>query len=276
MFNITPIVKNLLIINILLFAVPVLLDMLLLPGSVSPVYTYTFAAHKTFGLHQFSSGEFSVYQLVTHAFMHSDSAHLILNMLGLFIFGPILEDLLGARRFLIFYAVTAVGSGIIFNGYAYWQARPMLEAINLFLQQPEPGSFAQILSYDPLLYEDYLPLIDAFAKNPDNVGYIEQATEGVLKVKAWLVDYRPLIGASGAIFGILIGCGYLRPNTQMVLLFPPIPVQLKFLVGFYALVSLYKGLVNNPGDNVAHFAHLGGMICGFLLLRFWKMKPGFY
>lgn len=276
MFNITPIVKNLLIINIILFVIPAGLDTFFLPRDVEYIQTFTFAAHKTFGLHQFVSKEFSIYQLATHAFMHSDFTHLLLNMLGLFIFGPILEELLGARRFLIYYAVTAIGSGIIFNGYSYWQVMPMLETIQAFLQSPDPGTFAQISSFDPVMYEKNLALIDLYSKNPENEMLIEQASEIVTAIKSWLIDFRPLIGASGAIFGILIGCGYLRPNTQMILLFPPIPVQLKYLVGFYALVSLYKGLANTPGDNVAHFAHLGGMICGFILLRIWKIRPGYY
>lgn len=264
MFNLTPIVKNLLIINVLMFAVPELLL-----GNKNLFI-------ELFGLRYILSPEFSPTQLVTYALVHASWSHLLSNMFGLAIFGPILEYTLGPKKFLIFYAVTAVGAGLIYSGIHYWEVKPFQDAAEIFLRNPNPDSFVQIFSgFNKMTYENNLGFIDQYARNPNNELLKNEAVDTVNAILNLRVN-GPMVGASGAIFGILMGFGYLYPNLQMMLLFPPIPVRAKYLVGFYGISALYSAIEKVPGDNVAHFAHLGGMLVGFLLIRYWKTTSNYF
>jgi membrane associated rhomboid family serine protease len=118
-------------------------------------------------------------------------------------------------------------------------------------------------------------LIDQYARNPGNP-LLENSAINLIETLINLRSEAPMVGASGAVFGVILGFGYLFPNLQMMLLFPPIPIRAKYLVGFYAIFALYSAVEKVPGDNVAHYAHLGGMVVGYLLLRYWKIRPGYY
>lgn len=117
---------------------------------------------------------------------------------------------------------------------------------------------------------EIIQFLNSYARDPNNPHFISEA-ENLITT---LMDRRmnaPMVGASGAIFGIMMGFGYLYPNLQMMLLFPPIPIRAKYLVGFYAIYALYSAVEKVPGDNVAHYAHIGGMLVGYLLIRYWKV-----
>ena len=236
--NIPPVVKNLLIINGLFY-----LATILLKGQGIDLASYL-------GLHYWESDGFQPYQLVTYMFMHSaqDFTHVLFNMFAVWMFGRVLEGVWGSKRFLIYYMVTGVGAGLIQMLVAYIRLMPLMaelpqEDINLIMTE----------GYD---------LIQS-GKNWVGVGgTINGLINGIT------------VGASGAVFGILLAFGMLFPNTELMLLFPPIPIKAKWFVLGYGALELYSGFANNPTDNVAHFAHLGGMLFGFILIRMWKKDRG--
>ena len=228
-----------------------------------------------FGLKYFLSPGFFPTQLLTYALIHANFSHLFSNMFGLLAFGPMLEMTLGPKRFLLFYIVTALGAALIYSIIHFFEVYPFVDAAQLYQLRPSPENFANLLAdFDQNTYQSYLVFIDEFARNSQNPAFSAEAE----KIVDLLVSSRinsPMVGASGAIFGIILAFGYLYPNMQMMLLFPPIPVRAKYLVGFYGLFALYSAVQKAPGDNVAHFAHLGGMLVGFLLIRYWKVRSNY-
>jgi len=190
-----PVIKNLLIINAVVYL------LLNLAGD-----QVTYFLIKNFALFNWQSPLFRVWQLVTHMFMHQSFFHLFFNMLSLWMFGNVIEHVLGSKRFLIFYFVCGIGAAACF------MAVQTLMGANLFL---------------------------------------------------------PMLGASGAIYGVLFAFGYLFPETVLYFYFL-VPVKAKYAVAIFAVIELFTGIQNNPADNVAHFAHLGGMLFAYLLLTLWK------
>ena len=217
------IVKNLLIINGLLFL-----------GTIS-LENYGIDLTQMLALHQFQSPDFRPHQLVTHMFMHANFTHLFFNMFALWMFGKTLENVWGGKRFLIYYMFTGLGAAALHLGVSQYeilslQAQPNSSDLNMILEMR----------------------------------------------KLNLLITTPTVGASGAVFGILLAFGMLFPNTLLYIYFA-IPIKAKYFVMVYGALELYLGLSNNPADNVAHFAHLGGMLFGFLLLKYWqKNNTQFY
>jgi membrane associated rhomboid family serine protease len=191
-----PVIKNLIIINVLVF---------LVANFTGEQINYFFLAN--FALFHWESPLFKPWQFVTHMFMHGDFMHLFFNMFALWMFGNVIENILGTKKFLIFYFVTGIGAAVC---------------------------YLAVLSLG----------------TPSNI---------------------PMVGASGAIFGILFAFGYLLPNLIINIYFL-IPIKAKYFVAIYAAIELFSGLRNNPGDNIAHFAHLGGMLFAFILLRIWGLS----
>ncbi|OCX52373.1 rhomboid family intramembrane serine protease [Mucilaginibacter sp. PPCGB 2223] len=218
--NITPVVKNLLIINFIFYLAEWVLqghfDML---GTFSAFY--------------FDSPLFRPWQIITYMFMHAskDPMHIIGNMFGLFMFGPMLEYTMGSKRFFNFYFLTGIGALLLQLG---------IQALEL---HSITGHFT---------LGDFQPHDIATA----------------LKLEA---IYGPILGASGAIFGILAGFALLFPNVEMMMIMIPFPVKAKYFVGFYFLYELYDG-ISRSGDNIAHFAHVGGAIVGFILIKIWGLR----
>ena len=199
--------------------------------------------------------------------------HLLSNMFALFIFGPLLEQFWGPKRFLIFYMVTGIGAGILYSGINYIETNSLAKTINQYNENPSPGEFKHILekkgNIDVKRYPKLNEFIYDYSDHADDQNYIEhskQELQGLLYNKS----NSSMIGASGAIFGILLAFGMLFPNTTLMLLFPPIPIKAKYFVAIYGLFELFSGIHRGVGDNVAHFAHLSGMLVGFLLLKYWQ------
>ncbi|MDZ4823381.1 MAG: rhomboid family intramembrane serine protease [Flavobacteriales bacterium] len=211
MFNqITPVVKNLIIINALFFGF----------SWVMPDLFYgNFAGFYIF------SEYFRPWQIVTHMFMHGykNLLHIFFNMYALYLFGSALERAWGARRFLTYYMVCGLGAFFLheFVFYLEWQS-----------------------------------LLDA------------SPAEDVSK----FLSQSYVVGASGAVFGILLGFGLLFPNAELMLLFPPIPIKAKWFVIIYGAIEIMMAIQNSPTDQVAHYAHLGGMLFGYILLKIWQRK----
>ena len=230
-FNELPVVvKNLLIINGLLFLATISLNSL----GIDLV--------KIFGLHQFQSNDFRPHQIITHLFMHGSFTHLFFNMFALWMFGKILENIWGQKKFLIYYMITGIGAAAIHLIFCQYQI------INISNQIPDLVNIAIEGKYNPSI---------------------------PLSKKLTQLIITPTVGASGAVFGLLLAFGMLFPNALLYLYFA-IPIKAKYFVIGYGLIELYAGISNNPADNVAHFAHLGGMIFGYFLLKYWKQDTNYF
>jgi len=238
--TIPPVVKNLIIINVLMWLATIVLRM------------QGIDLTSILGLHYIESPEFKPYQLVTHMFMHDSSGpmHLIFNMFALWMFGRVLESVWGPKRFFVYYFVTGLGAA----------------ALHTFVNYVEFQYYASKI--DPEAVQA------VFSKGSE---ILQQGQNWVGSPgKLNLILNTPTVGASGAVFGILLGFGMLFPNTQLMLLFPPIPIKAKYFVMGYGAIELFSG-ITGMGPNIAHFAHLGGMLFGFFMIRYWnKHTRNFY
>jgi membrane associated rhomboid family serine protease len=257
MFNLTPVVRNLLIANVLLLVISI---------NLFPQITQ-FGA-----LFSVGSPYFQPWQFVTYMFLHGGWGHLFSNMFGLISFGPLLEQRWGSQRFLAFWLMCGVGAGVLYEGVRYYELRPIVELQRDLSQSPTSGDFAQFirLTEDNSLYAaDDMAMAGALDRNPNDVTLQNTVKERSQELYQQVMA-SPMVGASGALFGILFAFAYLFPNTELMLLFFPFPIKAKYFVFFYALYELYSGVHRTPGDNVAHFAHLGGLLIGFIILKFWE------
>ena len=252
MFNITPMVRNLLVINVVVY-------LLQISGVISV---------ETFALHYFGSDYFRPIQLFSHMFMHGSWAHIFSNMFSLFIFGPMLERFWGPQRFLAFYLITGLGASLLYSGVRAYELNQLEEETVSYLADPDPIRFYNYM-------EDHYAggyergFIVQYQRNPDNTAFIEESKETVRYVFSRVYN-SPMLGASGAVFGILMAFGMLFPNLELMLLFLPVPIKAKYFVLFYGAYELYAGFNRTPGDNVAHFAHLGGMLFAYIMVKMWQ------
>ena len=185
------------------------------------------------GMHYWEASDFKPFQMISYMFMHADISHLFFNMFSLYVFGRLLELTWGSGRFIVYYLITGVGAAIIQQLAWRWEISDMIEQIN--------------------------------ALHPDTT-----ITYGEFLLHYPYLNNFITVGASGAVFGILLAFGMMFPNARLILLFPPIPIKAKWLVIFYGIFELLGGVAGTTGDNVAHFAHLGGMLFGFILIMFWR------
>ena len=185
------------------------------------------------GLHYFDAPGYHFWQSFTYMFMHADFYHLFCNMFSLYMFGRLLEMVWGTERFIIYYLVCGVGAAIVQQiAWRYGVISNILSELQL---QDAGYTYGQLVN-------DYGHIIDGIRT----------------------------VGASGSVFGILLAFGMMFPEARIFLLFPPIPLKAKWLVIGYGLFELYGGVAQTANDNVAHFAHLGGMLFGFLLIMMWR------
>ncbi|MFT5823875.1 MAG: membrane associated rhomboid family serine protease [Crocinitomix sp.] len=229
--NMQPVVKNLLILNLLFFLANFIFEQ---KGIDLGYYL---------GLHYIGSEGFQPYQLATHFFMHADLRHIIFNMFAMVVFGNMLERVWGPKRFLIFYFATALGAA--------------------FLHQLVQG------------FEIY-SATETFFPNEEHINSLFTFKDGGLYgqqdlVVTWDNLRSYAVGASGAVFGILIGAAMYFPNTEMMLYFA-FKVKLKWIALGAGVYEVFSIMQNNPGDNVAHFAHIGGALFGFIIIKIWQRK----
>lgn len=247
--NIPTVTKNLLILNILMF-----------------ILTYFFQTQgidlgDILGAHYINSPLFEPYQIVSHFFMHADLPHIFFNMFALVMFGGILEKIWGAKRFFIFYISCAVGAFTLYNlmgAFEIMQLKQQIVALKIDLNH-----------INNILTSGNLHELDNFTfKNQHEVDLLVQ----------YLIKCRtPMVGASGAIFGIMSAFAILFPNTELQLMFIPVPIKAKWLIGAYFVFELYSSFYETVGDNIAHLAHVGGAIVGAIIVLFWrKNRTHFY
>ncbi len=223
--NLTPVVKNLLIINCIVYF-----------GVWMLGHSFT-GLDSALSAFYFNSPNFKIWQVITHMVMHDPDniAHLLFNMLALFMFGPMLEYSVGSKRFLNFYFICGIGAFAIYT---------LVQAIQVY----------HITGSVVIPNGDVRP----FATNPA----FQKLAE---------IYYVPTVGASGAIFGVLVGFAMLFPNVEL-LIYGIIPIKAKYAVIGYVLIELFSGINPGPKDNVAHFAHIGGAIFGFIMIKLWGLN----
>ena len=252
--NMTPVVKNLLILNVLMF---------LLAYAFGKDAYGGLALNKTLGLYIFESPNFKPYQLITHMFMHGNFMHIFFNMFALVMFGSPLERVWGSQRFLIFYLVSGFGAAFIQQGVSTWHVHQLMNELSAYHVNWDLVKQASGLQIPSQINE-----IEDLLNQAAN-----QSGAGFKVIEQVFYQYKiPVVGASGAVFGLLLGFGMLFPNTELIMLFFPVPIKAKYFVIIYGLIELFSGVSNRPGDNVAHFAHVGGMIFGFILIKIWQKK----
>ena len=233
MNNIPTVTKNLLIINVLMFMATWVAE------------RYHIDLSDYLGLHFVLSDRFNAAQLITYMFMHGGFAHLFFNMFAVWMFGRILEQVWGPRRFLFYYLLCGIGAGLIQEivtgvEYATLRAGMTDDAVSYVMQEGADALRQNMNFVDPALAHFNMVLNTS------------------------------TVGASGAVYAILLGFGMLFPNQPMFIFPLPIPIKAKYFAIGYAVIELLSALANNPNDNVAHFAHLGGMVFGFILIMYWK------
>ena len=235
MGRITEIVKHLLIINIIFFFASSVLGEIM---------------YDLFAMHYPNNPNFFIWQPITHMFMHGDLTHIMFNMFGLWMFGTPLEQMWGKQKFIFFYISAGLGAVLL----------------QTIIYHIDVVSVNQILSEYGLSKGE----IDLFYESGRlNTSLIQSIGEdrlfsGIQSFKAIMV------GASGALYGILVAFAMLFPNVQLMLLFPPIPVRAKYLVPILILFDLFFGFTSYSVGPIAHFAHIGGAITGFIMMWYWK------
>lgn len=258
-----PVIKNLIIIN----------GIVLLAQYTAEVQGYREMVYNLFALHNVQSELFKPYQLVTHLFMHGNFVHFFFNMFALWMFGSMLENMWGAKRFLNFYILCGLGAAALHLGWLYLESRTIMEDVALFKQVPTVDRMLQFFSKYGVVDEEMRQkvniLITDWRTDPLNANYAEAARDYVSETSQAYIS-NPTVGASGAVFGCLAAFGYLFPNTLIYIYFF-FPIKAKWFVILYAAAELWMG-IKNSGGNIAHFAHLGGALIGFLLVLYWNKK----
>ena len=240
-YSMPPAVKNLLIVNVLFFLACIVFKS-----------TFDIPIEKYLGLHIPIAEDFYIFQFVTYMFLHAypEPTHIFFNMFALFMFGRTIESIWGTKRFLLFYFVTGIGAGLI---------QELVYTI-------------RILQLTSQLSPELVEMVknEGGALLQQNLNYANETLGNLNKLL-----HTVTVGASGAIYGLLLAFGMMFPNSIIMLMIPPIPMKAKYMVIIFAVISLGLGITGKQ-PSVAHFAHLGGMLFGFFMIRHWKKTGNMY
>ncbi len=267
-----PVVKNLIIINGLFFLATLVL------GNVLHLDLTDYL-----GLHYFASLKFAPYQFITYMFMHGSFSHIFFNMFALWMFGSVLEQVWGPKKFLLYYIITGIGAALVHYMVFYFQITPVLQSMDAFISNPDLVTLQQFVSNHQFSVSDssgdFYQAFENFKLNyvtlqqdPGNVQAMQHSINFISAYREHFLSLPVVVGASGAIYGLLLAFGMLFPNS-LIYLYLFIPMKAKWFVIIFGAIELFSGFYNQ-GGNIAHFAHLGGMIFGFLLIMYWKKKSG--
>lgn len=268
-FSLLPeVTKNLLIINGIFFLAQIVLE-----------NSFGIELADYLGLHYFGAEKFRPFQFITYMFLHGNFQHILFNMFALWMFGNAIENYWGGKKFLAYYLLCGIGAALTHYTIFYFQVQPALSAMNEYLINPsEPHlqdliyQFADGNSSPERIYQ-VNQFIDKynqiFAVSPQNA--LEFSKPFIEELKENYLNEPVVIGASGAVFGLLLAFGMTFPNSLIYIYFF-IPMKAKYFVIIYGAIELFSG-ISNKGDNVAHFAHLGGMLFGLILILYWRKKP---
>jgi membrane associated rhomboid family serine protease len=233
--NIPQVTKNILILNIMFFVATLILE------------TQGINLISQFGAHYVNSTLFQPFQIVTHFFMHGNLLHIFFNMWLFVMLGAYLEKIWGPKRFFIFYIATALGAFGLYNIIGVYELEVLKEQlINQGFDLNEINGMIKNSEYNQVAFET-------------NKIYHEYVVN----------SYTPMVGASGAVFGIMAAFAILFPNTEFMIYFM-FPIKAKFLVGGYFIYEIYQAYQDNAGDSTAHLAHVGGAIVGGIIVLIWR------
>jgi len=265
-----PVVKNLLIINGLFYL-----------ATMAAGKAFNIDLTKILALHYVGASDFRPYQYITYMFMHNPTnfSHILFNMFALWMFGNTIENVWGSKRFLIYYMLTGIGAAIVYTFWIHFEINPVVQAVDHFLNNPSLEGFASFRNSEYFIVANYdiQNGFNDFVNNYnrlityDKNAALQEAIRFMGDYKESYLNAHTVLGASGAVYGILLAFGMMFPN-QILYLYFAIPVKAKWLVLGFGLLELYSGISPNPGDNVAHFAHLGGMLIGLIIILYWKKK----
>lgn len=236
MNNMTDTVKQLLIINVLFF-----IGSYLVPQ-----------ANELLSLHYFECDGFKFWQPITHMFMHGGPMHIFFNMFALISFGSALEHFWGAKKFLFFYLSCGIGAALIHSGVNYYHFH---DGLNVLLSHNvDKGQIIELLN-----------------QGKYDTTWLEFISQSELE-KMYSSYLTPAVGASGAIYGLLVAFAFMFPNAELMMMFIPVPVKAKYFVPVIVLLDLFSGVTGFSlfGGNIAHFAHVGGALIGFVMMWYWK------
>jgi membrane associated rhomboid family serine protease len=234
--RLTETIKHLLIVNVILFIAPQLLQI-----DLTNILALHFPKNEHFG----------IWQYVTHMFMHGGFGHILFNMYGLWAFGTPLEQMWGRNKFIFFYFSAGIGAGLIYTLVNYYQFNQIYE---LFLQT---GMNSQ----------EILSVLETMSTKDPRV--VENITQEQFNKIVTLYN-TPAVGASGAIYGVLVAFGMYFKDAKLALIFLPIPIAAKYFIPAIILIDVFFGMTKYSIGNIAHFAHIGGAIIGFIVAYYWK------
>lgn len=250
MQRLTDAIKHLIIINVILFVAPQLLKMDLT---------------NLFALHYPTNENFGVWQYITHMFMHGSFPHILFNMYALWAFGTPLEQMWGRNKFLFFYFSAGIGAGLIYTLVNYFQFNGIYE--QLINSGINPQQINKILDISATTTTEFIDKCNIILSNSNIKSYVGIADD---LIELSNINSTPAVGASGAIYGILVAFGLAFPNSKLALIFFPVPIAAKYFIPLMIFGDLFFGVTKYSIGNVAHFAHIGGAIIGFLIAWYWK------
>ena len=232
--KLTGAIKHLIIINVIVFLVPQLLQL-----DLTNMLALHFPENENFGF----------WQYVTHMFMHGSFPHILFNMYGLWAFGTPLEQLWGRNKFIFFYFSAGIGAGLIYTLVNYYQFN---------------GIYDQLMGFD-LSSGDIQNILNTGGYNE---AVITLPTETMRKF--YSLYHSPAVGASGAVYGVLVAFGLYFKDAKLALIFFPVPIAAKYFIPVMILGDLFFGMTKYSVGNIAHFAHIGGALIGFIIAYYWK------
>lgn len=256
-FNILPKgVKNLLIINTLLYFA----TFVFLRSGICDL-------NQWLGLHYFGAPDFHVWQFITYMFMHGNFMHLFFNMFALWMFGAAVENAWGTKKFLIYYLITGIGAAVTHYVITFVEIGPTMALFNQFLDAPSAETYRYLVENNQIaqIKSSLLNNYNYLQQNPDSLNELVTAT---MSLRDNYLNQFILIGASGAVYGVLLAFGMMFPNSLIYVYFL-LPIKAKWFVLIYGAIELLYGVMGTA-DGVAHFAHLGGMVFGILLILLWR------
>lgn len=268
--KVSRVVKYLVILNVVVFLAQYYLPQL---------YSLNLVEH--FALYNYRSENFAVYQFITYMFLHAGIFHIFLNMFILWMFGSALEYIWHPKKFLFYFFFTGIGAGILHLGVSTYGIKDLENQVVEYVQNPGYDKFSNIIYEEVGVIPEDVEIPDEvigqirdlrteWERDQDNPEYKAKSVE---LLKDFFVSYvnRPSIGASGAVFGVLLAFGMLFPN-MLVYIYFLFPIKAKYFVVFLGLLELYFGVFGQE-SSIANFAHLGGMVFGFILIKIWGEKP---